>query len=200
MPLLPIIGTVKHVDGTPWANGKLEITLVEPFVTSLEVYLTETLTVILDTDGKFFIYLGVPETGTAHYAVLFPDERVKHVFLAAGPGIDLQTTLSLPGSSVSQDVIQTIIDAANTAVVRTVTQATQIVTGDQIILANGTFAVTLPPATGTLRAYAVKNIGTGIITVTRTGSDTIDGMVTVALSPLDRCSVLDVEPRAWVVL
>jgi hypothetical protein len=58
----------------------------------------------------------------------------------------------------------------------TVTGTYQIAIGDQHVLANGTFTVTLPdagPAFG--RIYTVKNTGSGTVTVARTASQTIDG-------------------------
>ena len=47
----------------------------------------------------------------------------------------------------------------------------------------GTFTATLPTAVGcTGREYAIKNSGTGVITVATTSSQTIDGSTTYSLS------------------
>ena len=46
---------------------------------------------------------------------------------------------------------------------------------DGVILCNGTFTITLPAvADNTNKVYHIKNIGTGVITVTGNGSETID--------------------------
>ena len=62
-------------------------------------------------------------------------------------------------------------------------------TSDIIILANGTFTVTLPtPVGATGRFYTVKNTGTGTVTVATTAG-TIDGgataVITVQYSSID---------------
>lgn len=57
-----------------------------------------------------------------------------------------------------------------------ITGAYTIASGDDIILAAGTFTVTLPTAffiSG--KEYTIKNIGSGAITVAQNGSETIDG-------------------------
>ncbi len=53
---------------------------------------------------------------------------------------------------------------------------------DQIILGNGTVTITLPTPVGN-RSYTIKNIHASLtVTVATTGSETIDGASTVALS------------------
>lgn len=69
---------------------------------------------------------------------------------------------------------------AGTRTVVAKTGAYTAVSGE-VVLANGTFAVTLPTATAN-REVTVKNVGTGVITVTRAGSALIDGASTAPLS------------------
>lgn len=70
------------------------------------------------------------------------------------------------------------------------TAAYTMVPTDGVVLANGTFAVTLPPAASAIvgHRYAVKNTGTGTVTITPQ-SGTIDGAsnfpLTVQYSSLD---------------
>jgi hypothetical protein len=60
--------------------------------------------------------------------------------------------------------------------VRTITAAYTPTDADDYLLADGTFTVTLPSAVGRWgKRYTIKNIGTGTVTVGRTGSETIDG-------------------------
>lgn len=44
-----------------------------------------------------------------------------------------------------------------------------------IYLATGTIPVTLPTAVGNTSLYTVKNVGTGVVTIATTSSQTIDG-------------------------
>ena len=63
--------------------------------------------------------------------------------------------------------------------VRAVTATYAVTASDHIILANGTFTVTLPTAVGIAgRMYTIKNTGAGTITVAQTGSETTDGSTT----------------------
>lgn len=51
-----------------------------------------------------------------------------------------------------------------------------LTTLDEVVLCTGTFTITLPTSVGaTGTAYIIKNIGTGLITVNTTSSQTIDG-------------------------
>jgi hypothetical protein len=202
MPWVPLIGTVLHADGTPWAGGEVGFNLVNGFVTSMEVFPSGKFIEILDANGKLrsSLRLGVPETGTAHYVICLPDEALIEVYLADGPGANLQTLISFSGSSVSQNDIQTILNAANKAVIRNVSSAYSIVSGDQVIRASGTFVVTLPPATGSGVAYSIKNVGTGVITIDGNGAETIDGQLSLTISQYKSCSVLDVDAGIWDAL
>lgn len=67
---------------------------------------------------------------------------------------------------------------------RTAVSATYVAVGsDEYIAANGTFAVTLPSASDGVagQMFRVGNIGTGTITVTPAGTDTISGAATLSL-------------------
>ena len=46
---------------------------------------------------------------------------------------------------------------------------------DYVYLASGTINITLPTAVGNQNLYTIKNVGTGVITVDTTSSETIDG-------------------------
>jgi hypothetical protein len=66
---------------------------------------------------------------------------------------------------------------------KTVTGAYTVLDNDAIVLANGTFAVTLPFASPSKnRSLVVKNIGTGTITVTAQSGEKIDGDATYPMT------------------
>ncbi len=52
---------------------------------------------------------------------------------------------------------------------------------DYVYLCSGTFTITLPTAVGNTNLYTIKNVGTGIITIATTSSQTIDGVTTQVL-------------------
>ena len=65
---------------------------------------------------------------------------------------------------------------------------------------SGTFAVTLLSAAGiTGQEFEVKNSGTGTITVTPDGSETIDGAATVVLAQYDAVKVMS-NGTNWIVV
>lgn len=195
-----IRGTVKHADDSPWVGGEVAFVLVNTFETPEEVYPAETISRTIDDDGFFTVNLGVPDEGTTQYKIHIPGQMGQLVNLGAGAETDLQTILTLASTAVEQNAIQTVIDAANLAVIRTVTSTYQIVAGDQYIRGDGTFTITLPPATGSRKPYLVKNVGSGVITVDGSGSETIDGQASVVLPPNDRCAVMDSVAGKWDAL
>jgi hypothetical protein len=80
-----------------------------------------------------------------------------------------------------------------------------ITAADQVIIGNSTtaFAITLPPATGSGAQYSVKNVNTGVVTLTAdtTGTaDTIDGATTVALAQYEGVVVVDYISNKWAIL
>lgn len=52
----------------------------------------------------------------------------------------------------------------------------------EFVLANGTFTVNLPENAASGSVIAVKNVGAGTITVSRSGADTIDGATSMSLT------------------
>ncbi len=62
---------------------------------------------------------------------------------------------------------------------------------DYVYLVTGTTTITLPDATANTNLYTIKNVGTGVVTVATTSSQTIDGSLTITL-PVRYTSV-DIE-------
>jgi hypothetical protein len=52
---------------------------------------------------------------------------------------------------------------------------------DYVYLASGTINITLPTAVGNQNLYTIKNVGTGVITINTTSSQTIDGSLTAPI-------------------
>jgi hypothetical protein len=192
-----ITGTIRHNDDTPWAGGIVKFRLMEAFETATEVYPKETHAETLDAAGQFSITLAVPDTGTAHYFIITPDGAQYECYIEDGPPTDLMTLLLIAGSEVSQDAVQTLIDANNVMAITNVNTTYTVLDTDEWIRCDGTFTVTLPPATGSGECYVVMNVGTGIITVAGDGADTINGEATATINSLDSLLVVDVAANIW---
>lgn len=52
---------------------------------------------------------------------------------------------------------------------------------DYVYLVSGTTTITLPTAVGNTNLYTIKNVGTGVVTINTTSSQTIDGSLTVSM-------------------
>ena len=200
MPTRTVTGTVLHPDGTGWAGGIVKFILITPFETSTEVYPAEAYSETLDANGAFSITLGVPDTGTAHYVVLTPDNIAHTVYLEDGAATTLQTLLTIAGTSVSQSDLQTLLDQYSVLAITNVTAAYDVLTTDDVIRADGTFTVTLPAATGTGAVYIVKNIGTGTVTLAAQAGETIDGDASIAIGAEDWRTVVDAAAGVWDVI
>lgn len=94
-------------------------------------------------------------------------------------------------------------DVASTAlVVRSVTAAADVIASDDVVLADGTFSVTLPlAANNNGRPITIKNVGVGVVTVAASGSDTIDGASSYVLAvPYQSVTIVGATSGAWVIL
>ena len=200
MPVRTVTGTCYHADGTPWAAGVVKFSLLNPFETSTEVYPAETHSETLDAQGAFSITLGVPDTGTALYKIHTPDNLAYTVYLADGAATTLMSLLTLASTQVEQNAVQTLIDANNVLTITSTTAAYDVLDTDNVIRATGTFAVTLPAATGSGSVYIVKNVGVGVITLAAQAGETIDGAASVAIVALDWYTVLDAASTVWNVI
>ena len=196
----PITGTIYYPNGTAWANGTVRARLMEPFETSTRVYPKTEITITLDSNGQIpaLTQLDTPDTGTAHYVITTPDNAQYTVYLETGAAVDLVTLLTIAGTAVAQDDLQTLLDAAEVFDITTVSSGPYAVLAtDDEIRFNGTFTVTLPAATGSGRPLALKNIGTGTITITPDGTDTIDGFSSVYLYQRGGYGLIDGATGRW---
>jgi len=195
-----VTGTVYEPDGTAWASGAVTFSLVEGFTTATLTQPTESIIETTDAAGQFTVTLSVPDTGTAHYFVTLPDHRRYEFYLATGAPVDLATLITIAGTAVAQSDLQTLLDAAAVFDITNITGTYGMDGTEEYIRCDGTFTVTLPAATGSGLAYALKNIGSGTITLARAGTDTIDGATSQTLYALDKLAVLDAAAGKWDVL
>lgn len=84
-------------------------------------------------------------------------------------------------SAVSLGTLEWAPTGPGVVTVASKTAAYTMAVTDDVVLANGTFTVTLPPAAGNLRRRVVKNIGTGTVTVAP-AAGLIDGAASKALT------------------
>lgn len=195
-----LTGTVYYPDGTPWASGEVRARLMEPFETSTRVYPKTEITITLDSNGQIpaNTQLDTPDTGTAHYLITTPDQAHYEVYIATGPAVDLVTLLTIAGTAVAQDDLQTLLDAAEKFEDTTVTSGPYTVLAtDEYIRCSGTFPVYLPAATHSKRVLIVADIGTGEISVTAAGSDLIRDAATKVLYPNGAAAFIDSAVGVW---
>jgi len=135
--------------------------------------------VTLDTNGQMSETISTPTTGTVYTQFSKPNGESFKTHLATGAPVDLVTLETLAGSAVDQDAVQTIIDANNILTPTNVTSwPYQMLSTDKYIRATGTGALTLVAQSMLIEPVIVNNIGTGLVTVTRAGSDLIGSTTT----------------------
>ena len=89
----------------------------------------------------------------------------------------------------------------NRSVVYETTTYTVLSTDDMIVCnSTGSFPVNMIASTGNGKAYTIKNINTGIVTVTPDGSDTIDGETEQLLNQWDSVDLVDSLVGTWVII
>ena len=85
--------------------------------------------------------------------------------------------------------------------VRSAAVTDTILPNDDVLRYTGTFTATLPASTGLGKMYWIKNLGTGTITVAATGSDVIDGAVSIESSvQYGKVQLVDGAAGYWDIL
>lgn len=192
-----VTGNIYHDDGSAWAGGEISWELLEAFETATGVYPCDIHTETLDALGAFSIDLGTPTTGTAHYRVVLPNFEAHEIYIASGPATDLMTLLTIATSSVTQNAVQTLLDANKILAIKNVNNTYVVLSSDNLVRCTGTFSVTLPDATGSGNSYTIYNYGVGVITIDGDGGDTINGDLTYTLNASCYVTVVDVAAGAW---
>lgn len=195
-----VTGTVNHSDNTPWVGGTVAFRLLEPFATATAVVPRDAIDEVLDSNGQLLINLEVPDTGTAHYSVTLPDSYSFEFYLASGPATDLMTLMTIAGSSVAQDDLQTLLDTYTTISVSNYFANGIIYDAIEVVLAYGDLTLTLRPSTNTHLTHIVKNMGTGVITVVPTAGDNIDGGSYVLIGKNLSAKFMDIGSSTWITI
>lgn len=96
-----------------------------------------------------------------------------------------------------EDLFRRVADTS--LVVRSVTSTTTVNDTDDLIVADGTLTVTLPPASAFVgRVVTVKNAGAGTVTVSTT--DLIDGAATYPMPVANQSVTVASTGATWVIL
>jgi len=195
-----LTGTIYYPNGTAWASGEVRARLMEPFETSTRVYPKTEITITLDANGQIpaGTQLDTPDTGTAHYVITTPDQANYHVYIATGAAVDLVTLLTIAGTAVAQDDLQTLLDAAKLLPPTNYSTTGDILTTDAYVRATGTITLTLPPAIMTQPPIIVKNVGTSlVVTIDGNGSETINGAATYSIYPDEAVCFVPIAVGQW---
>ena len=102
----------------------------------------------------------------------------------------------------TQSEVDTLLDAKEDAELTVVSKTTTytILSTDDVVLCTGTFTVTLPTAVGIAgKAYRVKNVSTGVVTLDGDGTETIDGESTLTLYGDDSAEVIS-DGSNWQII
>ena len=92
-----------------------------------------------------------------------------------------------------------MLTKANLEHTKAVSGTYAIISTDTIILASGTFAVSLPTTVSNYRIIEVNNIGTGTITVYPVSGEYINGESSMALVRYDSMRIIE-GSTGWVVI
>lgn len=199
-----VTGTVKHLDNTAWVGGTISFRLAETFSTATEVVPRDTIEEVLDSNGQFSITLEVPDTGTAHYFVTLPDTSQYEFYLASGAATDLMTILTISGSSVAQDDLQTLLDTYKALTNTLVTTSSTVSSGYDLTRAYGDITLTLPLASGSGGTFRIKNVGNyqlpGTLTIVPQAGDYIDGKSYILVGIQQTVLFYDYSPTVWLVI
>ena len=196
----PFTVTILKPDGSAWNGGKFTISLREGFAGVDEAVSSYTIEYTLDTNGQIAtqpIALETPPTGTAHYLFGEPGGESTEAYIETGAAVDYSTLKTVASAAVDQDAAQDLFDQSQVFAITNATTTYAVQATDEYIRCSGTFTVTAPAATGSGRVVAFKNVGSGNITLTPDGADTIDGYSSIILPPLAGLSIIDAASWRW---
>lgn len=196
----PITGTIYYPNGTPWAGGIVKRRLMETITAGGIVYPKREDEITLDASGAIpaGTELITPDTGTAHHLITLPNQQAYEIYVATGPAVDLMTLLTIAGTAVAQDDLQTLLDAAKLLPPSNYSTTGDILTTDAYVRATGTITLTLPPAIMTQPPITVKNVGTSlVVTIDGNGSETINGAATYSIYPDEAVCFVPIAVGQW---
>jgi hypothetical protein len=195
-----VFGNIMNADGTVPA---------EPVVWDLQELIATDDGIVLpgsyeadlnNSTGEFTITLPTPASGSALYHYTYPNGLAYATQLETGPSVDIRTIQTIEEADVAQDALQDLMDQAEQFTSTTVSSGpyTVLATDEYIYIPSGTFAVNMIPCLDASSAWLiVDNDGSGTITVTANGTDTINGAATLILYPGDRRTFVPVADGVW---
>ncbi len=71
---------------------------------------------------------------------------------------------------------------------------------DYVYFVTGTTTLTMPTASSNINRYTVKNTGSNTVTVARGGSDTIEGLTSVSLTPNQSVDLISNGTASWFIV
>ena len=99
-----------------------------------------------------------------------------------------------------ENMMRDIDKYVSKVVVSSLTAAGTLSADDELVLCNGTFTVTLPPAASSEgKVYLIKNIGSGTITIDGDDSETIDESTTKSLYQYESNQCVSDGTEWWII-
>ena len=188
-----VTGTVLKPDGTVYTDWAIRFTLLSEIISDGDLIPKNTIDITTDSNGDFFTTLIVPDSGTASYNLRFPTGYSYDFYLAAGSSIGLNEIISI--ATVASD--PNYITELTSLTITSATATYAITSADEYVRCDGTFTVTLPPATGSGDVYFIANVGTGTITIAVTGSDMVNGTTPLTIPTITNAYYVDAESGNW---
>lgn len=194
-----VTATIDYPNGQPWASGLVTDELLTPFETADTVYPAHKVSYTLDANGQTTLTLATPDTGTAWHRISLPNGKAYEIYIDTGPAVDLVTLLTISGTAVAVDDLQTLMDAAEEWTITPVAAAYDVVASDQYLYCTGTtYTINLLALViGTSTSLVIDNAASGNLTVDAAGGDTINGAATLTLYPGDRRVFVPVVAGVW---
>lgn len=186
-------------DGTPWADGVVTDELIGEVVFDSVLYAGYSQTVTLDDDGQGTMTLITPDSGTAHHVITLPNGRPYDLYVSTGPSTPLLSLLTISGTAVDPDDLQTLLDAAARFSITNVAAEYTVLAKDEYLKCLGSpTPIHLPACVlGVTTPLMIDNKSSVNITVTRSGAATINGSLTLVLYPGDRRTFVCVADDEW---
>lgn len=94
--------TLRTITGTidDTGAGTLRLRLVQAIVSGGAVVPAQTFEITYADDAPFSTAVPVPDSGTAHYIITFPNREAWTVYLSAGGSVDISTLIAATGLSI----------------------------------------------------------------------------------------------------
>lgn len=115
------------------------------------------------------------------------DALTKYSDINLKAGSNVTITYTNNNTTKKVDITFAATGGSGSGIVRSInnissdTTAAASSTTDYVYLISGTTTLTLPDATTNTNLYTVKNVGTGVVTINTTSSQTIDGSLTIVM-------------------